>query len=266
MKATVLGGRGFVGSALAGSLLRDGVECWVPQRGDDGIFERELGVLFYCVGITADFRRRPLDTVEAHVSFLQRLLERARFQRLIYLSSTRVYKRAARADEEEPLSVLSSDPDDLYDLSKLMGECLALSAGRSCSVARLSNVVGPGMGSTNFLGAVVAEAKAEGRVAIWSNPGSAKDYIWIDDVVAGLRAIAENGTSPVYNLATGENCSNAQIASLLSEAGVEVAMDDNAPAVVFPPVSIRKLVQETGFAPRSVLPLLASWIESEVRR
>lgn len=265
MKATVLGGSGFVGGALATSLRESGVECWVPARDDDSIFERDLGVLFYCVGITADFRSRPLGTVEAHVSLLQRVMCRARFDRLIYLSSTRVYKRATVAEEDEKIEVLPSDPDDLYDLSKLMGESLALSVGKKCSVVRLSNVIGPGMDDTNFLGAVVAEARKSGKVSIRSSSRSAKDYIWIDDVVAGLRAVAEHGRNTTYNLASGENCTIAQIASILTDAGIEVSVNEGGPVLTFPRISTTKLERETGFKPHSVLPRLSKWIDTEIR-
>lgn len=265
MKTTVIGGHGFIGNALVTSLRESGFECWVPARDDGAIFEQDLGVLFYCIGVTADFRSRPLDTVEAHVCLLRRLLQGTRFDRLVYLSSTRVYKRAAVAEEDEKIEVLPSDPDDLYDLSKLMGEGLALSAGRNCSVVRLSNVIGPGMGDTNFLGAVIAEARKSGKVSIRSSSRSAKDYIWIDDVVAGLRAVAERGRSTIYNLASGENCTNAEIASILTDADIEVSVNEEAPVVIFPRISIAKLAQDTGFTPRSVLPLLSRWVDAEVR-
>lgn len=265
MKATVLGARGFIGSTLAAALGRDGVDCWEPMRGES-LVGRDLGTVFYCIGITADFRSRPLDTVEAHVSHLQSLLRESKFERLVYLSSSRVYKRLKEGQEDVVLSGQPADPDDLYDISKMMGESLALSAGKNALVVRLSNVVGPGMGDTNFLGAVLAEAKRCGKVTMRSGPRSAKDYIWIDDVIAGLRAIAKLGSGSIYNLASGVNCTNAQIASVLADAGVKVEMEVGAPETVFPTISIAKLTREIGFSPRPVLPLLSEWITSELRR
>lgn len=264
MKATVLGGRGFIGSALAAALDKDGIDCWVPARGES-LARCDLGVIFYCIGITADFRSRPLDTVEAHVSLLQLLLRDARWERLVYLSSSRVYKRTKESGEDIALSVQPADPDDLYDISKIMGESLVLSAGRDTVVARVSNVIGPGMGDTNFLGSVLAEAKRNGHVLMRSGPRSEKDYIWIDDVVAGLRAIADKGTSPIYNLASGSNCTNAQIASIFADVGVKVETEKGAPESVFSPISIDKLVRETGFSPSPVLPRLSEWIASELQ-
>lgn len=264
MMVTVLGGRGFIGGALMNSLRMRGIECWTPDRDNTSWVNGDLGTVFYCIGVTADFRRRPLDAVEAHVSLLQRVLQSARFERLVYLSSTRVYKRAASAGEEAQVSVLSSDPDDLYNLSKLMGESVALSAGRKCAVARISNVFGPGMDDTNFLGAVVAEARKSGKVVMHGAPGSAKDYILVDDVVRGLQAIAEQGRSPIYNLASGANIANAEIVQILEDNGIAVTVNESMPAVGFPTVTVSKLGTETGFVPRRALPAMKEWIGAEL--
>jgi len=63
-----------------------------PTR-DESLDGRDLGHIIYCIGITADFRRRPHDTITAHVTKLQEVLTRTSFESLVYLSSTRVYSR-----------------------------------------------------------------------------------------------------------------------------------------------------------------------------
>jgi len=66
-RVTVLGGSGFIGSHVARHLRRLGVACDTPARDDESIFSRPLGHVIYAIGLTADFRARPLETVEAHV-------------------------------------------------------------------------------------------------------------------------------------------------------------------------------------------------------
>lgn len=261
-KCTVLGGSGFVGRHLASYLEASGLPYWVPERGSEAIFERPLGTVFYCIGLTADFRERPLAAIDAHVGVLQQLLLRADFEKLIYLSSTRVYSGAAIAEEGEVLRVSSDRPDDLYNLSKLMGESALLASGRPGHVVRLSNVLGPDMGAVNFVGAVVAEACREGRVNFRTALDSAKDYIWIDDVVAGLVAIADKGRAPIYNLAGGYNLSHVELARLLVDRGVEVTVADGAPSVVFPEIAVSRLAADTGFVPMSLLPRLTAWLDT----
>jgi len=262
MTTTVLGGRGFIGRHLEATLRSRGIECWLPERGDPRIFQRPLGHIYYCIGLTADFRERPYNTVDAHIGVLRDILEYADFDQLLYLSSTRVYSGSCSATETQTLSVAPFRADDLYNVSKLMGESLALSCGRPCKVIRLSNVLGPDMGSTNFVGALVAEARATGRIFLRSAPSSQKDYIWIDDVVNGLISIAEKGRHSLYNLAGGENISHAAILELLTAKGIEVAIIDNAPTTVFPTISIERLTADIEFHPAPILPRLSAWLDS----
>lgn len=261
MPATILGGRGFIGRHLAAELRRRGNPCWLPERDDTQIFQRPLGCVYYCIGLTADFRQRPYATIDAHIGVLRQLLERADFEQLIYLSSTRVYAGGHHAEEDRAIPVATFNPDELYNLSKLMGESLALSCGRACRVARLSNVLGPDMGPTNFVGALTAEARASGRVRLRTALASEKDYLWIDDAVAGLVAIAERGSQPIYNLAAGRNVSHGELTGLLSERGIAIEVAEQAPVTRFPVIPTRRLEQDTGFRAAPVLPLLARWLD-----
>ena len=165
---TVLGAGGFIGSHLARELRARGEEVTTPARGER-LEGRDLGSVFYCVGLTSDFRARPFDTVEAHVVLLSHVLEHCDFTSLVYLSSTRVYRRlAGPATEDVPLPMVAGDPDDLYAISKLLGESIGFSSSRPFKVARLSNVYGPDRGSRNFLGSLIEDALATGRIVLES--------------------------------------------------------------------------------------------------
>lgn len=262
MTSTILGGHGFIGRHLARKLRARGVPCWVPERGDPDLFKRPLGTVYYCIGLTADFRTRPYDTVDAHVGFLRQILEAANFDSLVYLSSTRVYAGSVVAQEDQPLTVDPNNLDQLYNLSKLMGESLALASGRDCRIARLSNVLGPTMSGANFVGAVVEEAARSRAVHFHSDLQSEKDYVWIDDVVDGLIAVAEKGSRSIYNVAGGANVRNEIIADLLSARHIHIGVERNAPIISFPRISIEKLALETGFRPAPVVPKLAAWLDT----
>jgi len=153
-QATVVGAAGFVGSRLALRLAADGWDVYAPAKGDPELFERDLGTVFYCAGLTADYDSRPFDTVEAHASLIARLIQADRFERLVYCSSTRLYdgQRKAEAHEAEALVFDPADPRRVYDLSKALGENLTLarSGGRG-AVARLSNVYDWAEGAPGFL-------------------------------------------------------------------------------------------------------------------
>jgi nucleoside-diphosphate-sugar epimerase len=255
MNYTVLGATGFIGSHLVRALRDAGHDVYAPIKGDKTIFERPLGHVLYCIGLTADFRSRPFDTVRAHVSVLADVLEKADFDSLVYLSSTRVYARGASGKESASLAVDVSDPSDLYNLSKLTGESLCRSCNRpNVKVARLSNVIGRDHHSDNFLFALVREALS-GRIELQSDPDSEKDYILLDDVVSLLPRIAAEGKGWLYNVASGTNIAHRDIVdALVKLTGCEVAVRPGAPRISFPDINIDPLRNEFAFSPAPLLP------------
>lgn len=261
MKATILGGRGFIGRHLVATLESLGWDCWVPERDDPKLFLNALGTVFYCIGLTADFRTRPFATVDAHVGRLQQILEHGNFEKIIYLSSSRVYAGCEIGEEGKPLLVDSARPDDLYNLSKLMGESLVFQSRHECGVARLSNVLGIGMDASNFIGAVLVEAKETGCVHFRTALSSAKDYIWIDDAVAGLIAIATDGGRKIYNVASGVNLTHNALAEMLIARGIRVSVADYAPVTCFPPISVSRLTRETAWRPAPIMPRLEALLD-----
>jgi nucleoside-diphosphate-sugar epimerase len=254
---TVLGAGGRIGRRLIAHLQSQGHAVFAPVRGDPAIGTLPLGHVVYAIGVTADFRTRPLETVQAHVCVLAQALARGNFDSLLYLSSTRVYAGAATGREDTSITVNSGDPSDLYNLSKLMGESLCLHAGRpAVRVARLSNVVGgDDAGASEFLSALEREAR-NGCIVLRSAPESAKDYVHIDDVVELLPRIALGGRARLYNLASGRLVSHRQWCDLLrTRTGCRVELTPGAPRQCFPTVDITRIRDEFGFAPRRVLPL-----------
>lgn len=253
-KATVLGGRGYIGRHLVRHLESQGWICNVPARDQEISCDEDLGIIFYCVGLTADFRTRPMDTVEAHVGLLQRVLREAHFERLVYLSSTRVYLGAADTYEDQTLHVLPQDPDDLYKLSKLMGESLALNSGRACVVARLSNVVGGNAGNADSFVCSLLRDACQGRLVLRSDPQIAKDYIHIDDVVALLQRVAQGSKQRIYNFASGVQITHAQwLQRIVQTTGCEYEVTPNAPYQGYLPIRIERICDEFDFRPQSAL-------------
>lgn len=255
---TVLGAGGFIGSQLVGALKgEDRADVYAPLRqgkGDifDDLRDRDLGHVFYCIGLTANFRNRPFDTVEAHVCLLRRLLEYGRFESLTYLSSTRVYEDATTTRESAILQVSPDNPGHLYNLSKLLGESLCLASGGKARVARLSNVFGRAMPQQNFISQVLKEAADTGRVQFLTAPQSVKDYVSVTDIIRWLPQIALHGTHSIYNVASGGNTSNAELALLLEKKRIAVSFAEGAPEWSFPVIDTSRLVQEFGGAQSSL--------------
>ena len=272
---TVFGASGYIGSQMVRHLAAQGDDVATPARGAAAM-RGEMGHVIYAIGLTADFRTRPFETMEAHVSYLAEVLQSERFESFLYLSSTRVYARAARAEETEEIAVDPADASDLYNISKLAGESLCLTRPEATvRVARLANVFGGAMDGTvpsaNFLPTVVREAACDGRVRLGTALASAKDYIAIEDVTRALRRIALSGRHRLYNVASGQNVTNAAIAAELQRlCGCEVEVPPDAPVRAFPRIDTTRLAAEftppdPPWAPASVLGRLPD-IVNQVRR
>ncbi len=197
------------------------------------------------------------------MTVLSELLERADFDSLLYLSSTRVYAKSMATSESEVLRVLPEDPSDLYNISKLMGESLCLSSEREgVRIARLSNVVGPKMGADNLIGALMHEALS-GVIQLKTNPDSAKDYILINDVARALWLIAGAGCQKIYNVASGTQITHSQWLHVLQLAtGCSIKTEANAPLQSFHAIDVARLKNEFDFISRSVLDAVPSFFEN----
>lgn len=267
---TVLGSSGFIGSNLVKRVEALKLECFTPKRADE-LSGKNLGQVIYCIGLTADFRLKPFDTVEAHVCKLLELVRDCDFDSLLYLSSTRVYADGpAPAREEQTLQVSPLRPDDLYNATKIMGEALVFADKRPCRVARLSNVYGGDFDSDNFLTSLIRDAVTTNRVTLHSSPESRKDYISIDDVVNGLIQIATRGKHKLYNLASGKNVSTRELVDRISEiTGCEIEYAAESAPVSFPMIDVDRMRHEFDFVPADVLtemPGLIGLYQTSLRR
>lgn len=246
---TVLGAGGWVGSALVDELTRQGRAVLPVERAElvDWLAaEEQLGPVVYAIGLTADFRQRPYATVDAHVGLVSKVLRRTGLERLLLLSSTRVYSRSIDTSESASLPCQSSDASDLYNISKLLGECLVLQDPRpGLKVVRLSNVLGFGQPESTFVGSLLFEARERGEALIEQSSDSTKDYVALSDVVRLLPLIAEKGNYRLYNLASGKNTTHAELATWLGSAGLTVRFDHRAVGgFKFPQVKIERLAKE----------------------
>ncbi len=249
---TVFGAAGFIGSSLVAYLRNEGHEVIPVARDQWPEVATDLGHAIYAIGLTADFRSRRLDVTDAHVHLLTRILREHRFESLLYLSSTRVYAGSNSSSEEATLSVSPLNEDHLYNVSKIMGESLVLSdSNPRARVVRLSNVVGVNDRSDNFLNAVIADAVANGKVMFRTASDSARDYLGVGDACKMIAAIASEGKQRIYNVASGENVSNNEIARLLGTRHIETVFHLGATKVAYPVIDIGAIRQEFSFSPAS---------------
>lgn len=256
---TVFGAGGFVGRAVVTEARARGLNVRAVTRGDDSWRGAPLGTVICTIGRTADFRTRPHETIEAHGAVLSDLLQHGRFEHFLWCSSTRVYAGVDATAEDTVLRVNPNDPDQLYNISKLAGEALCLALPHpGIRVARLSNVVGPGMPAQTFLASLMAAAN-RGHIDLGQALGSSKDYIVLGDVVRALLALALAPQAPrLVNIASGRNTSHQAIVQLLQQqTGCTIRVRPDAPTVTFPAIDTTRLRRIDAAPMADVLAFLA---------
>lgn len=144
----------------------------------------------------------------------------AKFQRLVYTSSTSIYGncRHIPADELDPPNILNH-----YAATKLLGEHYTLlyhmAYGVPTSCVRYSNVFGPGQSTRNpycgVIGKFLDAAEAGRPLTIHGDGEQTRDYTFVSDVVEGtvLAAVSPKALGDVFNIGTGVETSVNTIAN-----------------------------------------------------
>ena len=122
-------------------------------------------------------------------------------------------------------------PPDAYGLSKRLGEEACRHHAARSAVARLTRVFGPGQvaweGATGAIAAFARRALEGGPIVIPGDPQRVRDFVYVDDVVAALEAIAVQGRwGETLTLASGRPTPLIRAAELARDAaGADIAIE-----------------------------------------
>jgi len=243
MRALVTGSDGFVGRHLVGALLLRGhlVDRVDITHGSDArdVFRHEatrydlVAHCAYHVGGRA--------AIDGEPRMLARNLEldamlfdwavRTGQGRVLYFSSSAAYPtdlqddfaaaRPLREDDIRPDRLNIGRPDARYGWAKLTGEQLARAAreaGLPVAVVRPFSGYGEEQDDTYPFRAFVERARhREDPFVIWGSGEQVRDWVHIDDVVAGALAVVESGTEEPVNICTGVGTSMLELARMCCE-------------------------------------------------
>ncbi|PMH74644.1 NAD-dependent epimerase/dehydratase family protein [Vibrio cyclitrophicus] len=252
---TIIGGQGFIGSTLVSYLKDKGANVYVPKKNDNSIYQNKLGTVIYCAG-NGDCINTPHKVLEANVLLLSKILQDSDFDKLIYLSSTRVYMGSDAAHESSSLTVFNNDDRRLFNITKLVAEELCLKSNRKTIIIRPSNVYGVALNSPLFLPSITRDAIKHGKITMYISPDYSKDYVSVDDVVRTIHDLANKKhlSKKIYNVASGENTSAYKIAQTLVEAtGCQVEWVNTVTDEMFPTTDISSLKSDIDYNPRNVI-------------
>ncbi|WP_413525633.1 NAD-dependent epimerase/dehydratase family protein [Photobacterium phosphoreum] len=258
-KFTVFGGRGFIGSEFVKELKTQGHDVFVPERDDISIYDIDLGTVIYCAGY-GDCKKDPFNVLTANIILLSTLLQEAKFNKLVYISSTRVYMNQELSNENSNVTVCEDDSRRLFNLTKLTAEELCLKSSRDCLIIRPSNVYGLALNSTLFLPSIIRDAVNNKVINMYVDSDYSKDYVSVEDVVhVTLRIINKNG---VYNIASGINTKAIDIANLIKKhTNCKINWHNNINNEFFNEIDIKKIQLDCNHKYNNVLDDLLVMIE-----
>jgi nucleoside-diphosphate-sugar epimerase len=250
MKALITGDRGFLGRHFTADLRRRGwdvVGCDVKTtRAQDcrRLFADDVrlrtmphwDLVVHCaavVGGRATIDGDPLVTAESLSidAEMFRWAAVARPGRVMYFSSSAAYPvthqtgdTPIRLHEElvDPLGYSVDRPDQVYGWSKVTGELLAArlrDSGVPVTVVRPFSGYGEDQDETYPFRAILERIRRrEDPLTVWGTGEQVRDWIHVDDLVAGALAVVESGTAEAVNLCTGRATSFLELASLMAQA------------------------------------------------
>ena len=241
--ALITGATGFVGSAIARALLREGfalralvrresprtnlagLEVDVIEgdmRDKDVVFAAAQGVR-YVFHVAADYRlwaRHPKEIMRANVEGTRVVMEAARgagAERIVYTSSVATLalrEDGAPADETRPLA--EAEAVGTYKRSKIAAERLVeemIGDGLPAIIVNPSTPIGPRDLRPTPTGRMIIEA-ASGRVPAFVDTGL--NLVHVDDVAAGHVAALRRSRIGERYILGGDNMTLAELLSTIA--------------------------------------------------
>jgi len=245
MRVLITGNEGFIGSHLQENLEKKGYEVvgldnrlWSTRKmnntviGDvrdaqlvDFLVEQSDEVYHLAAQINVDYgNEKPNETVDINIKGTLNLLEACRKhgKRMIFASTSEVYgtSQTEKITEEHPL-----DSQSIYAASKVGADRLCKSYADTYDVdvriLRNFNTFGPWQRFDSYGGviSIFTNRALSGKPAVIFGDGEQeRDYIWIDDAVAGYELIAERGVRGVpINVGSGTTVTVNEIARLVQK-------------------------------------------------
>jgi nucleoside-diphosphate-sugar epimerase len=285
MHVLVTGGLGFIGSRVSGALLDDGARVRVVDdlssaysSGTGPAAARELAArgaevtigparpalvrgvdaVIHLAGLPGvRTRRAPSALHEANVRLTERLVRAtsAHGNRFVLVSSSSVYgdARVLPTPEHLPMAPLNH-----YAKSKVAAEAVVREHGSDAVIVRPFTVYGPGQRPEMAFARWIDLLHARQPLPWYAWAGTARDFTYVDDAVAGILAAVRRGRAgEAYNLSGWRSVELRAALELLEGAiGCRAVLDTSAVPGAEARVTQgcwRKAADELGYGPRTDL-------------
>lgn len=251
-KVLITGGSGMVGRALVDLLLKEGakitvVDIHIPQdlSEDVDFYQADLrhfqDCLDACKGMNyvfhlAGIKGSPKMSTENPASFMipmlqfnTNMMEAARMADVdwyLYTSSVGVYSPAEVFYEDDVWSTFPSTQDTFAGWAKRIGELQAKAYSiqyrwDKVSIVRPANVYGPydnfDPNTAMVIPSLISKAFKEEVLNVWGNGSAIRDFIFSEDVAAGMIHMVKNKVTEPVNLGSGTGHTIKYIAEYIAK-------------------------------------------------
>jgi len=251
-KVVITGGAGFIGSHMADALvdeatvvavdhlkagkranLESAMKSGATLRRQD-LLRGDLVPIFRGAEVVYHFAANPdvrlgregtKPLIDQNILATYRVLEAcraAKVPKVVFTSTSTIYGEATVVPTPEDYAPL--EPISVYGATKLADEALlsayAHTFGVQAVIFRMANVVGGRSGHGVVIDLVRKLARDPKRLEILgSDPGTAKSYVYIDDVIAGISTgvRAADESVSVYNLGSDDTITVHSLADAICD-------------------------------------------------
>jgi UDP-glucose 4-epimerase len=242
--AVVVGGNGFLGSALVNKLLHQDFEVIAVYHANhdkinpkaklftnDELLNSAMqpDFIFYLSGNYAASESQLQEINETLSQYVMRFAS----AKMVYVSSTNVYGATSGIITENSAF---TNPG-LYAQSKLEGETIVKTM-HHFAIIRLAYIYGPGITNSSFIPAIIHSAKEHKKITLFGIGEREQDYIYLEDAVSLCVASALQSDNQIYLGATGVSVSNKQVAEEIQkhiDCSIEFTGEENGQSFYFNP-------------------------------
>jgi nucleoside-diphosphate-sugar epimerase len=207
----VTGANGFIGRALCGELEREGARVLRASRG--AVLPRSPEACCVHLAGSNDPARAAADETGSRreaEELAGRVLS-AGYARAILASTSHIYGDVDATPHREDFPPA---PTSAYARVKLALETMFRAAGQT--VARLSNVYGPGQPEINVVADIMRQLPGDGIIRLRGSAEAIRDYLFIEDAAKGLARLALSEEAGIFNFSTGRGTSVAGLTEILA--------------------------------------------------